>query len=385
MKKLLIVSCGGFIMLATGSVITPICLPEISTTLSTSFSEGGGLETARTFVLLVVFIIAGGFVQKWGKKRFITMGHYLLAAGLLLVSFSQTYAMLIISLMITGIGSGFIEALINPLILDIKSNKSGKYLNITNAFYSLGVLISAYLFGEFLASGYSWQVIFRFASACALFMGILFNILNFPVVQKFKGTSWKMYKEILFTSGFWFFALAIFLGGGIESAFTFWSRSFVETYLKDSAREGAIAVLIFAGMMAVGRLVAGKFSSIVSLKKIMIGSAFVGIIVSAMVPVAATLTWFYFLISLAGLATACFWPTILSEAAYCLGVNSTILFVLLACAGIFGYGLIPLIMGKIGDAAGLQNGFYLIPFLFITLFFLLMLEPRMSYNESGNK
>jgi len=381
MKKLLIASCGGFIMLAAGNVITPLCLPEISNTLSTSLAEGGGLETARTFVLLVIFILAGAFAQRWGKKRFITMGHYLLAAGLLLISFSQNYLMLMISLMITGIGGGFIEALINPLIHDIKSNESGKYLNITNAFYSIGVLVSAFLFGELLTGGYSWRVIFRFASAGAIFMGILFNILHFPIVQKNEIAAWKMYKKALITSGFWIFAFAIFVGGGIESAFTFWSRSYVETYLNDSPRAGAIAVVIFAGMMAAGRLLAGSLSTRTSLKNIMMGSAFLGIFISAILPFADELTWFYFLLALSGLAAACFWPTILAEAVQCLRMNSTILIVLLACAGIAGYGLIPWIMGLIGDIAGLKSGFFVIPFLFVGLIFVLVIESRMSRNK----
>ena len=382
MKKLLIASCGGFIMLATSSVITPICLPEISRTFSTSHAEGGGLETARTFFLLIVFIIAGAFAQRWGKKRFITMGHYFLAAGLLLISFSQSYSMLVFSLMVTGIGGGFIEALINPMIVDINSKKSGKYLNITNAFFSIGVLLSAFIFGELLTSGYSWRIIFRFASAGAFLMGNIFNILHFPIEEKNNTAAWQLYKRILVNSGFSIFAVAIFIAGGIESAFTFWSRSYVETYLTNSPRASAIAVVIFAATMAAGRLMAGKLSTKLNLKKIMIGSSLLGVIVSAILPFANDLIWFYFFLALAGIAAACLWPTILTEATSYLKVDSTLLIILLGFSGIVGYGITPWIMGRIGDSAGLKIGFYIIPCLFIGLIIVLLIESRMSHNKS---
>jgi fucose permease len=184
--------------------------------------------------------------------------------------------------------------------------------------------------------------------------------------------------KILVLPGFWLFAAAIFLGAGVESAFTFWSRSYVATYLKDVPRAGAIAVVIFAGLMAAGRLLAAKLSRTMSLKVMMMGSALLGVIVSGMIPFAANLIWFYALLALAGIATACFWPTILAEAAHCLKVNATLLFVLLACLGIAGFGVTPWLMGFIGDRTDLRTGFSVIPGLFVVLIFVLIIEWRIN-------
>ena len=375
-------SWGGFAVFATSSVITPICLPEISNALSTTLSEGGGMETARTFVVLIALILAGVLAQKFGKKRYVTLGQYLLAAGLLMVSFSQTYLTLILSLMLIGIGGGFTEALINPLVLDLHPQDAGKYLNITNAFYPVGVMVSAFLFGELLTFGYSWRLIFRIAAAAALVMGITFNLSRFPPAATSERTSRNLILRILAQPGFWLFAVAIFLGAGVESAFTFWSRSYVEAYLQDLPRAGAIAVVIFAGTMAAGRLLAARLSKRLSLKTIMMGSALLGVGVSGMVPFAASLTGFYILLALSGIAAACFWPTILAEAADCLKGDATMLFVMLACVGIAGFGFTPWMMGMIGDSAGLRTGFSVIPGFFIGLILVLALEWRVSRRKS---
>jgi fucose permease len=115
-----------------------------------------------------------------------------------------------------------------------------------------------------------------------------------------------------------------------------------------------------------------------SLNVIMIGSAILGVGMSLLIPFATTLFWFYMLLALAGLATACFWPSILAEADAYLNVNTTILFVLLACVGIVGFGFTPWVMGVIGDNAELRVGFAIVPVLFMGLIAVLLVERYLS-------
>ena len=371
-------SWGGLIIFATSSVITPICLPEITKTLSISLSESGGMETARSFLVFIAILLAGFAALKWGKKRFITSGLYILAVGLLMASFSQSYLMLIASLMFIGIGGGLTEALINPLVVDIHPDDSGKYMNITHAFFPIGVMVSALLFGELLTLGYSWRIMFRIAAVAALVMGVFFNSSRFPTATANEDSAWSLITKILRLPGFWLFAAAIFFGAGVESAFTFWSRSYVETYFRDVPRAGAIAVVVFAGTMAAGRLFVAKLSERISLKLIMIFSAFLGVGVSSIIPFASNLIWFYTLIAFAGIATGCFWPSILAEAANCLKMNPTMLFVMLSCIGIIGFGLTPWAIGAIGDYASLKISFFIIPVFFLILVLLFTIEWQMT-------
>ena len=62
--------------------------------------------------------------------------------------------------MMMGLGGGLTEAFLNPLIVDLHPDKSGKFLNLSNAFYPLGIIISSLLFGELLTLGYSWRTVF---------------------------------------------------------------------------------------------------------------------------------------------------------------------------------------------------------------------------------
>ncbi len=383
LTRLDIATWAGFIILATSSVIIGVSLPEISRTFSTGLSQGGSLETVRNLVLVVVLLLAGMLAQRWGKKRFLVLGQYLFATGFLLASFSQNYLMLILGLMVLGVGAGFSEALLNPLIVDVHQQESGRYLNLSHAFFPIGIMTSALIFGELLSQGYSWRLLFQIAAVAALTIAVLFTLLKFPSTENTSESYPKIFANILSLGGFWLFAIAIFLGAGIESALTFWSRSYVEIYLSDVPRSGAIAVMIFAGAMAIGRLLTAYLANKVSLNNIMIGSASLGVVVGILIPFATTLAWFYLGLGLAGLATASFWPSILAEAEKDLKANTTILFVLLASAGILGFGVTPWLLGFIGDSTGLRSGFAIIPLLFVGLLFVLWIERRINKEASS--
>ena len=369
-------SWGGFMSFASSAVVIPLCLPEISKTLNISLSQGGAMETARTFLILSVLLISGILAHKWGKKPLMVMGQYMIAIGSIMASYSQDYFSLIISLMIIGMGGGATEAIINPLVLDLHPNDSSKYLNITNAFYPIGVIVSALLFGELLTLGYSWRSIFLITATMALVMGLIFNTSKFPDQKNQISFSWNLIINILFLRGFWIYGFAIFLAAGIESAFTFWSRSYVEIYLQELPRAGAIAVVIFSCGMAFGRFLSAKLSYMISPSTLMIGSSIFGLLVTIYVPFVTNLIIFITLLFFAGIATACFWPTILAIAADDLDTDSTILLVLLAIVGVAGFGLIPWIMGMAGDHLDLKISFLLIPICFIGLILLINKNSR---------
>lgn len=103
------------------------------------------------------------------------------------------------------------------------------------------------------------------------------------------------------------------------------------------------------------------------LRTLILASATIGIGVSALVYLAGTVGGFYVVLFCAGLSVACLWPSIQSYSADCLSVDTTMLFILLSCGGIPGFGIASWLMGIIADAAGIRAAFAVIP---VFLFFL---------------
>lgn len=78
---------------------------------------------------------------------------------------------------------------------------------------------------------------------------------------------------------------------------------------------------------------------------------------------------------LAGVSIACFWPSIQAYAVIRIThLDSTAAFILMSCAGIPGFGLISFIMGIIGDKAGLNKSFFLVPALLAFLALTVLIE-----------
>jgi fucose permease len=182
--------------------------------------------------------------------------------------------------------------------------------------------------------------------------------------------------RILKRRKFWVFAAAIFFGGGAEAGFTFWSASYIQLHYGGLARAGGIGTAVFAAGMILGRMGSGHLVGQKGLRKLILLSALIGMAISGGVFLLNSLEGFYVLLFFAGLSVACFWPSIQSYAADVLAVDSTMLFILLSCAGIPGFGSVSWVMGIIGDAAGLHLSFAVVPVYFFLLLMTILLEGR---------
>jgi len=157
-------------------------------------------------------------------------------------------------------------------------------------------------------------------------------------------------------------------------AFTFWTASYVQLCYHDIPRAGGIGTACFAGGMIVGRIVSGHAVGQGGLLRLLLLSAAAGLGVSLFVPAVVSLGGLYVLLLVAGLTTACFWPSIQSYAADCLRMDNTMVFILLSCAGIPGCGFSAWLMGWIGDQAGLRAAFLVVPVMFTALGVLLAVD-----------
>ncbi|HQE19688.1 MAG TPA: hypothetical protein PK607_14370, partial [Aggregatilineales bacterium] len=97
--------------------------------------------------------------------------------------------------------------------------------------------------------------------------------------------------------------------------------------------------------------------------------ALAGTLMTLLFPLVSNLWMLFGLLFLAGVATAPFWPSVQSYCADRLPeTDTTMLFILLSCAGVPGCGAFTWLMGYIGDRTGnLGTAFYLVPACYLTL------------------
>ncbi|TFH06319.1 MAG: MFS transporter [Spirochaetales bacterium] len=375
----------GMFVYASSVVVTPIVLLKLAQDLSFGLAEGGGIEAVRTSFLLAVLLASGAAAIRFGKSRTLGVGSFVLAAGLLAYAFAPTYIVVLAAIILVGVGGGILEALINPLVQDEHPTDSGRYLNFINAFFSIGVLVSVLVVGDLLTRSVSWRLLIAGVGVVALASAILFVAFG-------RGTdhhsgarpsaegksSWHHARSILREPLFWLFSAAIFCGGGAEGAFTVWSASYIQIHFETLARAGALGTAAFAGGMVVGRLASGRFVGQDGLRVLIIVSAIIGVVASVGAWAVDNMIGFFAIVFAAGPSIACFWPSIQSHAAARLPVDSTMLFMLLSCAGIPGFGLTSWIMGLIAEGYSLRASLLVVPVMLAALTVVMILSTEVS-------
>jgi len=357
---------------SASAVATPICLLILSRELNLNLTEGGSIEATRAVLLVLVLLFSGFAAAKWGKTAVMTAGCFTLSAGLLCYGLAPSYALILCAMILVGLGGGLIEALVNPLVQDLHPGDSGRYLNVVNAFWSIGVLTTVLIVGDLLTREVSWRWIFFGIAGAAFLISLFFTAGSRKARRENRippepdGNPLHHTRDLLTNRHFWVFALAMVCGGGVEAAYTFWSASYIQIYYDAVPRAGAVGTAFFASGMIAGRMAGGLVHQD-RLHILILLSALAGFAVSFGFFWITSMAALFILLFLAGLACACFWPSIQSYAADRLKGDSTMMFILLSAMGIPGFAIITWTMGKIGDLYGLRTAFGVIPVLFLLL------------------
>lgn len=377
-------SAVGFLAYSASVTVTPICLVILARELDFSLTAAGGLEVARSVLLWGMLLTAAVVAGRWGKVRSLAFSCFALAAGMWLYSFAHNYAFVVIALALLGAGGGLLEALINPLTQDLHPNDSGRYLNIINGFWSVGILLTVLLGGELLTREVSWRYLVAGVGVLSFCSGVFYLMARHsqPDSPRHKAADVLGHKiEILRSKHFWAIVPMMFFAGATEGAFVFWSASYIQIEFDGSPRAAGIGTAFFAIGMIVGRFVIGWLLTQSMLWRLIMGSVILGFFVSLIMPFTDSLWFLYIMLTLAGLSVASFWPSIQSYAADRMPVETTSLFILLSCAGVPGFAFASLLLGYVGEHAGLKWSFGTVPILFLLLGLFSLIERKMDSHE----
>lgn len=305
-----------------------------------------------------------------------------LAAGLLLYALAGAYATLVLGMGLVGFGSGMLEGLTNPLVQDQHPDDSGRYLNMINGFWSVGVLATVLLVGELLTREVPWRLVAAGLSGLSALSGLLFFAFarhEHTHARQTLAESSAHFKNVLKDRGFWIFAGAMIFAGATEMGFTFWSATLIQVWLGSTPRAGGVGTACFAAGMVAGRFACGHFVAQKHLARLILLSAGAGFCVSLLIFVVHSLAALCVVLFLAGLSVACFWPSIQSLAAERLSCDHTMLFILLSCAGIPACGLVSWVMGIIADHSSVRVSFAILPLMFLLLAGLIRRAVKSGY------
>ena len=375
-----------FVISLLTNILGPI-VPDIISSFRVSLTAAGFLIFAFFIAYGVMSIPAGFLVERFTEKPLMVVSFLAATLGSLSFALFPRYSVAAVSLFGIGAGMATLQVAINPL-LRVAGGEEHYAFNSTLAqfVFSSASFISPHIYsylvlnlknpppdpnsilrvlGKLTPPELPWASIYWVFAVTAFLMVVVLALSRFPQVQhteEERAGSWDMYRSLLRQRVVWMFFLAMFAYTGCEQGTANWISNFLYQYHGyDPHTTGASAVSWFWGLLTAGCLIGLLLLKIFDSRRVLIGGATGALVcLSAALfgPARVSLIAFPAI----GLFASVLWPIVMS-----LALNSVAeyhgSFSGIMGTGIMGAAVVPVIIGRLGDAVGLRTG---LAFLYLT-------------------
>jgi MFS transporter, FHS family, L-fucose permease len=380
-----------FVISLLTNILGPI-VPDIISSFRVSLTAAGFLAFAFFIAYGVMSIPAGFLVERFTEKPVMVLAFLAGTLGSLSFALFPGYRVAIVSYFTIGAGMAVLQVAINPL-LRVAGGEENYAFNSTLAQLVFGTasFISPRIYSylvlhlkdpapdeDFLLRvlrkltppELPWASIYWIFTVCALAMVLLLLFSRFPRVQhtaEERVGSLDMYRVLARQRVVWLYFTAMFAYVGCEQGTADWMSSFLYQYHGlDPHTTGAATVSWFWGLLTAGCVVGMLLLKIFDSRKVLIGAGLGALLcLSAALFGPANVSVIAF--PAVGLFASVMWPIVVS-----LALNSVAeyhgSFSGILGTGIIGGAVVPVMIGRLGDYAGLRIG---MAFLYVTFGFVL--------------
>lgn len=303
--------------------------------------------------------VGSSFLDKIGMGRGLVISASAFAAGTSVViaapalAGENLYSWLWLGFLLSGLGWGFMEATVNPLVTALYPEDKIHRLNVVHAWWPAGIIVGGLIEVGTGALGWGWQARFGMVIVPALLAILLCIGTRFPRTERAAAgiSMGEMFREIFRQPMFLVWWLCMFLTAASELAPGQW----IDLTLTHTVGMRGIWLLIYvSGMMFVLRHFAGPIAHRVSTTAMLWGSAVLaslGLLALARVDsplggIGAATVW--------GLGVCFFWPTMLANVSERFPRGGEFFIGLMGVAGALAIQLVLPALGSIFDRAKLE-------------------------------
>ena len=380
-----------FVISLLTNILGPI-VPDIISSFHVSLTAAGFLAFAFFIAYGVMSIPAGFLVERFTEKPVMVLAFLAGTLGSLSFAIFPGYRVAIISYFTIGAGMAVLQVAVNPL-LRVAGGEEHYAFNSTLAqlifgsasfisprIYSYLVLnlkhsspnqnLMLRIMRRLTPPELPWASIYWIFAVCALAMVAVLFSSRFPKVQhtdEERAGSLAIYVILARQRVVWLYFAAMFAYTGCEQGTADWMSSFLNQYHGfDPHTMGAAAVSWFWGLMTVGCLIGLFLLKVFDSRKVLV-AACVGALFCLSTALFGPAKVSVIALPAVGLFASVMWPIVVS-----LALNSVAeyhgSFAGILGTGIMGAAVVPVIIGRIADLAGLRAG---MAFLYVTFGFLL--------------
>jgi len=375
-----------FVMSFLTNILGPI-IPDIIQSFHVSLTAAALLPFSFFIAYGVLSVPAGFLVELWGEKKVMLVSFAVALAGALFFALLPVYRVSVLSLFLIGGSMAALQVAINPLLRVAGGEEHfafnaafaqlifGSASFVSPQLYSYVVLhledsqrgrnLLLMTLKRLVPAGLPWVSMYWIFSAVILLMLAVLLVSRFPDVKRTEeeqAGAVHMYRHLLRKPTVLLFFASVFMYVGSEQGTADWISQFLSQYHGyDPHTTGATAVAWFWGLLTAGCALGMLLLKLFDSRKVLLGFS-LGALASLTVALFGSGPTAKLAFPLTGFCASVMWPIVIS-----LALNSVAEyhgpFAGILCAGIMGGAIVPLIIGRLGDAFGLRAG---MSFLYLT-------------------
>jgi fucose permease len=340
----------GFILAA----LSPM-LPSMSETFHLGITDTGVIFTVNFFGMVAFLILCGMIADRIGKQMLVTVTAGGMAVSLMILGFSPSFPVLLVSMFLCGGFGGSLESMVSALLVDINPHKEASMISFSQVCYGAGALLGPIVAGLAIVYCMRWQW-FYFAAASVF--GVLFLLMLFIRKKEIalgERLRWRDIKPMFRSPKFLLLCVCMFCTSGAEVGSWGWMSMFLEKAGYQTETSG-VAVGVFWAGMTLGRFLFGWLAKKIDERKLVVFLSFFSSVALLMSVFARSGALLWIVIAFMGFGFSAQWPLVLTHGIKMFPNQSgTASAILIGSCGL-GIAIVPLIIGALAEKLDILYG-----------------------------
>lgn len=363
-------ACAGMFVFGIVMAILGAILPALFERIQFSKGEAGNLFFTMNLAMLLMSLVFGPIVDRFGFKSFLAFCALLVAASFFVFTLAATYSLILIAAVALGLGGGGLNGGTNALASDIHPEKRGSALNLLGIFFGFGALTMPFLVGASLGR-IGLDPILLFASVLSLIPFLLFSVLPFPKPKHAQGFPIRQAVKVINNPLLWLLGFLLFCQSGNEFTVGGWMSTHLQETFGVSGMTASFVLAGYWGAIMLGRLLSSQIVKSVKGEILILASALFSLAAAVLIAGSRSALMAASGSVLIGFGFAAIFPTTLAIAGKIFpdftGTAFSFLFVIALSGGMIS----PWLTGKIAELYTLKQGL-LIPVVNCILILILL-------------
>jgi FHS family glucose/mannose:H+ symporter-like MFS transporter len=356
--KLMSSACAGMFVFGIVMAILGAIMPSLVEKIQFNKSEAGNLFFLMNLAMLLMSLVFGPVVDRFGYKLFLIFCSFLVAFSLFLFTSAANYAMILAAAVVIGFGGGGLNGGTNALTSDIHPEKRGSALNLLGIFFGFGALTIPFLIGV-MVERIGLRNILLLSILLSLVPFFLFLVFSFPDPKHRQGFPLLQVRNIMKNPILWLCGFLLFFQSGNEFTLGGWISTYLHEFFGLTPKAASFILAGYWAAIMGGRFLSSRLVKAWKNETVVFSSALVSLVAAVLIVTAPS----GFLAALGviaiGLGFAAIFPTTLAVVGESFPRFSGTAFSFVFVIALMGGMTAPWLTGKIAHAYTLRQGLFI--------------------------